>query len=94
MKVRTLNTGIETVVVETESGTRLELSIVGTSGSNYAVRWDAGDKWMAGEFVDGEDAGELYESSEDKEFTCDDNSLLVSEKTQCGGFKWVEYLQS
>jgi hypothetical protein len=78
MQVKTLNTGIETIVVETEAGTRLVLAIVGADGSNYAVRWDAGDKWMCGEFVDGEDNGELYETSdEDKEFVCDDNTTLV-----------------
>jgi hypothetical protein len=65
MQVKTLNTGIEKIVVETEAGTRLELAIVGADGSNYAVRWDAGDKWMCGEFVDGEDNGELYETSDE-----------------------------
>ena len=91
MQVKTLNTGIETVTVETEVGTRLTLTIVGSDGCNYAVRWDAGDRWMCGEFVDGEDSGELYEiNDEDREFTCDDNTKLVTVKMQCGGFKWEE----
>ena len=92
MQVKTLNTGVETVVVETELGTRLELVIVGSSGSNYAVAWDAGDKWMCGKFVDNEGSGELYEiSDEDREFVCDDNTTLTTTKTQCGGFRWVQF---
>jgi len=92
MQVNTLNTGIGTVVVETEAGTRLELSVVGSSGCNYAVKWESGDRLMCGEFVDGEGSGELYEiNDEDREFVCDDNTTLATTKTQCGGFRWVQF---
>ena len=89
MQIKSATIEMDHINAVTEFET-LKLITIGTDGhGNYAVKWDAGDKWECGQFVDIEDAPELYTvSDEDKYFQCEDGTTLVSVKNQDGGFSW------
>lgn len=92
MRIKSQNTSFLTgnISVKTEYGENLILMVAGSDGcGNYAVSWDAGEKWMAGQFVDCEDDSELYECHNDgDEFSCEDGSILIARRRQDGGFVW------
>ena len=89
MQIKSAVIEMDHIIARTDFQT-LKLITIGTDGyGNYAVKWDAGDKWECGQFVDMEDEPELYTTSdEDKEFECEDGTVLVSAKNQDGGFSW------
>ena len=74
----------------------MRLEVVARDGyGHYAVRWDAGDRWMAGEFVENVEGPELYEKTdEDKEFRSEDGDVWRTVKQSDGGFKWVSESES
>lgn len=78
------------IQVTTEYEESLTLKIVGDDGQgHYAVSWDAGENYMAGQFCDFEDNAELYLCYNDGDtFSCEDGSELVATKNQDGGFSW------
>jgi hypothetical protein len=92
MRLESARMETDRIIVRTEAGTRMKLMIVGCDWhACYAVRWDAGDRWECGQFVDIEDAPELYVvADEGKEFLCEDGTLLHSMRKQDGGFAWTE----
>jgi hypothetical protein len=79
------------IIARTEYGYEMTLYIVGQDGNgHYAVHWDDGNKWMAGQFVDDEDGGELYDAVPNTSaFECEDATELVATPQQDGGVAWA-----
>lgn len=81
------------IVVETEHEETLSLIVRGENAGIYAVIWDAGEHWMAGQFVDVEDEAELIpcHGGDGEDFDCNDGRCLVSVAGQDGGYDWSEW---
>ena len=90
IKLKSATLEADHITAETEFAT-LRLEDVACDGyGHYAVRWDAGDRWLAGEFVDMEDEPQLYEiSDEDREFRGEDGEIWLTVRQSDGGCKWV-----
>lgn len=88
-RVRQIAKTQDTITVEIESGESLVLTIVAESSGVYAVNYTEDGQDKAGQFVDAEDAQELYEASEDDSFAGDDAEFEAQATGNDGSLRWV-----
>ena len=89
MHVRQIENTQSTITVKTVEGDEtIVLTIIAECGGCYAVHYEDSGREIAGHYVDQENKQELYEESEDDQFSANDSEWLVIPNGD--GTKWSE----